>query len=183
MEAAKEREAGPLHQILPPRIEDAGLEDCALPPDSIKEAFLKAATAVKSRAASIFTTSDDEETVTSFSEGGCVEDPWPRAAKGTQDTVVGASPEHEAPGPCATEKGSGVPGVGGDHVVVGGEADVEERWDKVVVGEEEIASREGKACVEGLEGLEIGDNVKNGDGDGDDERGDEKKQTLTEGFA
>ncbi|XP_018849331.1 uncharacterized protein LOC109012252 [Juglans regia] len=182
MEAAKEREAGLLHQILPPRIEDAGLEDCALPPDSIKEAFLKAATAVKSRAASIFTTSDDEETVTSFSEGDCVKDPWPSAAKGTQDTVVAASPEHEAPGPCATDKGSGVPGVGGDDaVVVGGESDVEERGDKVVVGVEEIAGTEGKACVEGLEGLEIGDKVKNGEGD--DERGDEKKPTLTEGFA
>ncbi|CAM8942164.1 unnamed protein product [Rhodiola kirilowii] len=38
-----------LAEIRPPRIEDAGLEDCALPPDSIREAFLKAAAAVGSR--------------------------------------------------------------------------------------------------------------------------------------
>ncbi|KAL9681083.1 hypothetical protein QQ045_012864 [Rhodiola kirilowii] len=38
-----------LAEIRPPRIEDAGLEDCALSPNSIREAFLKAATAVGSR--------------------------------------------------------------------------------------------------------------------------------------
>uniref|UniRef100_A0A7N0ZUY5 Uncharacterized protein n=1 Tax=Kalanchoe fedtschenkoi TaxID=63787 RepID=A0A7N0ZUY5_KALFE len=38
-----------LSEFRPPRLEDVGLEDCALPPDSIREAFLKAAAAVGSR--------------------------------------------------------------------------------------------------------------------------------------
>uniref|UniRef100_A0A7N0TC49 Uncharacterized protein n=1 Tax=Kalanchoe fedtschenkoi TaxID=63787 RepID=A0A7N0TC49_KALFE len=38
-----------LSEFRPPRLEDAGLEDCALPPDSIREAFLKAAAAVGAR--------------------------------------------------------------------------------------------------------------------------------------
>ncbi|KAI8550370.1 hypothetical protein RHMOL_Rhmol06G0100600 [Rhododendron molle] len=48
--------------------EDGGLKDCALPPDWIKEAFLKAATAVSSRAASIFEKEEEH----------CVEDPYDR---------------------------------------------------------------------------------------------------------
>ncbi|RLM79877.1 uncharacterized protein C2845_PM12G25640 [Panicum miliaceum] len=46
--------------IRPPRLEDAGLEDCALPPESIAEAFSLAAAAVSSRLAR-FPLSDDEE--------------------------------------------------------------------------------------------------------------------------
>lgn len=74
------------HQVLPPRLEDAGLEDCALPPDSIQEAFLKAAAAVKSRAAAILTSSDEEGE-------SCVEDPWPETG--------------EFPGPCVENVGGG----------------------------------------------------------------------------
>ena len=122
MESTKDREGGLLDKILPPRLEDAGLEDCALPPNSIQEAFLRVATTVKSRASSIFTTDDDE-----------------------------GAPH----GPCATEKGSRVPEVGSDDVVMRGG---------------------GKACVEGLQGLEIGEKVKNGGKEG------EKKPTLTEAF-
>ncbi|KAM3699781.1 hypothetical protein ACB098_05G050300 [Castanea mollissima] len=151
METTKEEEGGGLlNQILPPRLEDAGLEDCALPPDSIKEAFLRAATAVKSHASSIFATDfvDDDE-----GEGNCVNDPWPPA--GANDTLVGLSPEHEDEadsGPCAKEKGNGAPEVGPDDVVVGGEA--EERGG--------VRDGGGKACVEGLQGLKIGEKVKNG---------------------
>ncbi|KAK2988440.1 hypothetical protein RJ640_022277 [Escallonia rubra] len=58
MEATAEAVAGLLEKIRPPRLEDAGLEDCVLPPESIKEAFLKAATAVKS---TIFSPSEDDE--------------------------------------------------------------------------------------------------------------------------
>lgn len=168
METSKEGKVGLLHQILPPRLEDAGLEDCALPPDSIKEAFLKAATAVKSRAASIFTASDDEET-----EGECVQDPWP-TAKGDSDALVGASTEHDDPGPCAAEKGSGVPGVGG-------EANAKERGDEVVLVGVDVREG-GRTCVQGLQGLEIGEEAKNGGGDDDEKEGKKKKPTLTEGF-
>ena len=38
---------GLLNKILPPYLEDARLEDYALPPDSIKEVFFKVASAVK----------------------------------------------------------------------------------------------------------------------------------------
>ncbi|KAL0010446.1 hypothetical protein SO802_005554 [Lithocarpus litseifolius] len=176
METTKDREGGLLNQILPPRLEDAGLEDCALPPDSIKEAFLRAATAVKSRASSIFATDLDDD------EGNCVEDPWTTA--GANDTLVGLSPEHEDEadsGPCAKEKGNGVPEVCPDDVVVGGEA--EKRGSDVVVvvggGGAGVRDGGGKACVEGLQGLKIGEEVKNG---GNDEQEGEKKPTLTEGF-
>lgn len=181
METAEEREAGLLHKILPPRLEDAGLEDCALPPDSISEAFFKAATAIKSRAASIFTTAGEEETVR-YSEGDCVQDPRPGPVKGTPDTVIGALPEHDSPGSCATEKGSALPHFGGDDVVVGGEADADvEEGDKLVMGGDEIAGR--KACVEGLQGLEIGEKVnKGGVDDEEDEKEDEEKPRLTEGY-
>ncbi|GMQ08640.1 hypothetical protein CsSME_00052274 [Camellia sinensis var. sinensis] len=58
MEATREVE-DLLDKIRPPRLEDAGLEDSALPPESIHEAFLKAASVVGSRAASISSTDDD----------------------------------------------------------------------------------------------------------------------------
>lgn len=38
----------PLEAIRPPRLEDAGLEDCALPPEAIQEAFFRAANSVQS---------------------------------------------------------------------------------------------------------------------------------------
>ncbi|TQE07977.1 hypothetical protein C1H46_006385 [Malus baccata] len=56
------------YYILLPHLEDADLEDCALSPDSIKEAFLKAAMTVKSRATLIFTLDEDEE---ARPEGDC----------------------------------------------------------------------------------------------------------------
>ncbi|XP_062013075.1 uncharacterized protein LOC133729552 [Rosa rugosa] len=141
MEATtEEQQPGTLvHHILPPRLEDAGLEDCALPPDSIKQAFLKAATAVKSRATSLFTDDEEEE-----EEEDCVRDPWP--------AVVGAVTEGNPPGAC-----------GGDEVVVGGE---EEKRDKVVVGGEDVREVGGdKACVDGLVGLEIEEKKNEGKND------------------
>ncbi|GFZ11792.1 hypothetical protein Acr_23g0001770 [Actinidia rufa] len=132
MEATGEVENLP-EKIRPPRLEDAGLEDCALPPDSIKEAFLKAASAVRSRAASIFSASDDEE-------GHCVSDPWPNVGE-ESDTLVGIRHGVDPPpGPCASEKGGGVPEV---------------KADKLVVAGPEVA--EGKDCVDGLRGLKIGE--------------------------
>ncbi|PON32769.1 hypothetical protein PanWU01x14_358440 [Parasponia andersonii] len=162
MDATGEHGGGILHHILPPSLEDAGLEDCALPPNSIKEAFLKAATAVKSRAASILTTDEHDE---EGSDGDCVKDFWPAAAKDRSwDLVgVGVSPEAESPGACTAEKGVDVGG--GEVVVVEGEGDKE---DEVVGGKVEVENG-GKACVEGLQGLEI-DEKKNGGADEEDER-------------
>ncbi|KAH7547277.1 hypothetical protein FEM48_Zijuj01G0292700 [Ziziphus jujuba var. spinosa] len=177
METTKEQEGGLLHQILPPCLEDAGLEDCALPPDSIKDAFFKAATAVKSRAASFLSSDEDED-----ADGNCVNDPWP-VAKDRADKVVGVCPEPEAPGPCGAKKGGGAVDVGGDEMVLRGD---EEKEDKVVVGGVELGER-GKACVEGLQGLEIEDKkLKNiggngGDEEEEEEEEDDEKPILVEG--
>lgn len=174
MEAMKEKEAGLLRSILPPRLEDAGLEECALPPDSIKEAFLKAATAVKSRVPSIFNSDEDED-----ADAECVKDPWPEA-KDRSDAVVGVMPEGELPGSCSSDKGVGttVDVDGDDVVVVGGE----KKGDEILVGGDKVSKGE-KACVVGLEGLDDGEKkVGSDDGDDDEEQGKRERPILTEGF-
>ncbi|KAF7843352.1 uncharacterized protein G2W53_000257 [Senna tora] len=175
METTQEQETRLLHQIVPPRLEDAGLEDCALPPDSIKEAFFKAASAVKTRAASIFSADDDKD------DAACVKDPWP-TAKDTSDAVIGIEPENEASGPCTVEKGCEI---GADKVKVfggGGGIEEEEIGDKVVVGDGGVKlGEEGKACVGDSQGLGIEGDVKNGGSDeGKEKEG--KRPTLVEGF-
>ncbi|CAN6224173.1 unnamed protein product [Urochloa humidicola] len=98
--------------IRPPRLEDAGLEDCALPPESIAEAFSLAAAAVSSRLAR-FPLSDDEEGEDEEEGrspaprgGGCVDDAVP--ARGA------------VPGADALVDGGEVTGGGADAVVVVG---------------------------------------------------------------
>ncbi|KAI9107870.1 hypothetical protein K1719_021206 [Acacia pycnantha] len=174
MESAKE-DTGLLHQILPPRLEDAGLEECALPAESIKEAFFKAASAVKSRVSSVLSADDEEYDAT------CVKDPWP-TAKDASDVIIGIEPESEAEGPCAVDKGCET---GSDEVkIVGDEADEEEKTDKVIVGEEgEKLGKEGKDCVDGLKGLDIEDDEKTSDDIDDENKENEgKRPTLVEGF-
>lgn len=56
MELKKESESF-LDKIWPPHHEDAGLENCVLPPGSVKDVFLKAATVVQS----MISASDDED--------------------------------------------------------------------------------------------------------------------------
>ncbi|MED6146756.1 hypothetical protein PIB30_037661 [Stylosanthes scabra] len=172
MESAKEQH-GLLHQILPPRLEDAGLEDCALPPESIHQAFLKAASAVKS-AAAIFSDDDDA------TARDCVNDPWPAAAEGTSDAVIGIEQENEPPGACAVEKGCEA---GGDEVKVAGGSgggELDEVVDEVVVGEgAKLGEGEEESCVDELQGLGIEDAKKNKKRNGEEE---EKKPILAEGY-
>nr|KAJ0204480.1 hypothetical protein LSAT_V11C500276650 [Lactuca sativa] len=138
MEATGEANIGSLlDKINPPLLEDAGLEDCALHPDSIQEAFLKAATAVRSH---VFHDSDDE------SEGDCIEDPWPGNEFGG-DRLVGITTETDPPGACAPKKGGELPEVIGDEVVIG------EREGGGTGGADEAE----KSCVDGLRGLKMGD--------------------------
>ncbi|KAL0319253.1 UNVERIFIED_CONTAM: hypothetical protein Scaly_1864300 [Sesamum calycinum] len=145
MEGARQAESF-LDKIKPPRLEDAGLEDCALPPESIKEAFLKAASAVRS----LVSASDDEDQ----SGGRCVDDPW----EDSSDILVGITEGVTAPsGGCATEKGSGLTEVPGDEVsVVGGDAECKS---DALVGTG-LPESSGDACVDGLQGLEIGEKSK-----------------------
>lgn len=171
MEAMKEKEAGLLHSILPPRFDDAGLEDCALPPDPIKEAFLKAATAVKSRLPSIFNSDEDED-----ASGECVKDPWPEA-EDRSNAVVEVLPETEFLGACSSEKGVETTlEVGGDDVVVGGG---EEKNDEVFVAGDDL-SKGDKACVKGVEGLDTGAKKVDSDGGDNNEEQGEKGPILTE---
>lgn len=160
-----------IDKIKPPRLEDAGLEDCALPPESIKEAFLKAASAVRS----IVTDSDDE--------GRCVEDPWEEST----DALVGISDGVSAPSEgCVVEKGGGLTEAPGDKLVVGGDA--EAKADAVVGGG---LPEEGDACIDGLQGTEIGGKgrgnlgkeLRGGNDDvGDEEENGENKPTLAEDY-
>ncbi|KZV26087.1 hypothetical protein F511_06013 [Dorcoceras hygrometricum] len=169
MEATNEAE-GFLYSIKPPRLEDAGLEDCALPPDLIKEAFCKAASALKS----VITTSDGEDE----SGGKCVDDPW----EDSTDVVVGITDGIAAPaGSCVDHKGGGLTEAPGDEVAVAG-GDPNEKGDTVV---EPDLPAGGDACVDGLQGLDIEGNDrgifgKKSDVDRDDEDGD--KPTLKEGY-
>ena len=147
-----EKDGGLLHTIRPPRLEDAGLEDCALPPDSINEAFLKAATAVRSRAASILTADNDEED----DDDGCLNDPWPTATD-NYDALL--TPEVETPDACGNRKGGGIPEVMGDEAGAGvtDAIKAEENSDKVVGAE---LPEEGKECMDALQGLKIGEKGK-----------------------
>lgn len=175
MEATGEA-AGLLDQIVPPRLEDAGLEDCALPPESIKEAFLKAASAVRSHATAIFSDFDDG------SDGDCVNDPWTGLGD-SADKLVGITPEADPPGACAAKKGGGMPEVMGDDVVVPGVREAEEGADKVLEPE---VPKGGEACIDGLEGLNIGEKPKLRDeNDGKEEEEDERegdKPILAEAY-
>lgn len=154
MEATKGR-VGLLDKILPPALADAGLEDCALPPESIQEAFRKAANAVKSRAASIF---EHEE------EGGCVADPIPEAS----DTIIVGGDNEKDTVPCLAGKGNGKL------------AESEQAGDLVVAGE----GGEGKSCVDGLKDLDVegieSSREKKDQSEEDEEE--EKKPILVEGF-
>ncbi|CAN6879016.1 unnamed protein product [Brassica oleracea] len=163
MEAAKER-VGLLDKILPPALADAGLEDCALPPDSIHEAFRKAADAVKSRAASLF--EDDEE------EGGCVADPRP-ASKGTEakpvfgssDTIIVGGDNGGDAGPCLVGKGN-------------------EKLEDALVVAGEGGEGEGKSCGDGLKDLDVEGIESSGEkkDQSEEDEEEEKKPILVEGF-
>ncbi|XP_073053083.1 uncharacterized protein [Primulina eburnea] len=174
MDAADEAK-GFFDSIKPPRLEDAGLEDCALPPDLIKEAFRKAASAVKS----VITTSDEE----GESGGQCVDDPW----EDSTDVVIGIADGITAPsGGCVVQKGGGLTEAPGDEVAVLG-GDPNEKGDTVV---DPDLPASGDACVDGLQGLDIGGNGRGilgkklvdrkADVDEEDEGGD--RPTLAEGY-
>ncbi|TYI26839.1 hypothetical protein ES332_A05G138600v1 [Gossypium tomentosum] len=165
MEATRGRETtGLLDKILPPRLEDAGLEDCALPPDSIHEAFLKAASAIKSRAANIFH-SDDEDEV----ERGCLDDPFLDKSKCSSDVLV--SP------PC--------PDMSDAVVVGGGSPDPTSDAVEGCVKEKGCEAADGKGCLDDeLKGMKIkGEEKKkkNQNQEDDDER-EKEKPILVEGF-
>lgn len=119
--------------IRPPRLEDAGLEDCALPPESIAEAFSLAALAVSSRLPHLSLSEDEDEGDDPLApRGGCVEDAG--STRGAiPDALVGAGGGSEGGADEVVVVGGGGGG-GSDEVVVVGRGDEEDRV--VVVGEE-----------------------------------------------
>lgn len=172
MEAAGE-DLGLLSKIRPPPLEDAGLEDCALPLDSIQEAFLKAAAAVGSRAASMFIDDDADDR-------GCVNDPWTEKSP-PSDALVGIAPESGVPGPCATEKGGALGGnveSGSDVKGARNEGEMEKKDEVVVVGGGNGGDG-GEDCVDGMRGLKIKEKAE--EREDEDGEGDEKP-TLVEGY-
>ncbi|CAH9066305.1 unnamed protein product [Cuscuta epithymum] len=163
-----------LLEIRPPRLEDAGLEDCALPLESIKEAFLKAASAVRSTVSH----SDHD------AEGSCVDDPWLVTGDSTDSLVGIVDGVDGGPGCCVTEKR---PELTGDEVVLAGAGEKEERSDALLAPG---LPEGGGSCVDALEGLSIGDKEKktskktgNQDDDGQNEDGKTEKPILVEDFA
>ncbi|KAI3753114.1 hypothetical protein L2E82_25159 [Cichorium intybus] len=147
MEAIVEADLGSLSdKIKPPRLEDAGLEDCALPPDSIQEAFEKAATVVHSQ---IFHDSDDE------SQGDCINDPWTDHGS-SGDILAGIMTGVDPANTYAPKKCGELIEVTGDVVVTGGREDM---LDKVV--QLEVPDVAEKSCVDGLQGLKIDDKEGN----------------------
>jgi hypothetical protein len=141
--------AGSGELIRPPRLEDAGLEDCALPPESIAEAFSLAAMAVSSRLPllSLSDDEDDEGDAPLAPRGGCVDDAGPTCGA-IPDALVGAGAGREGGADEVVVVG-GSGGGGSDKVVVVGRGDEE---DRVVVVGEELGKKLGqeKGCVEGI---------------------------------
>ncbi|CAM0951046.1 unnamed protein product [Alopecurus aequalis] len=134
--------------IRPPRLVDAGLEDCALPPESIAEAFSLAALAVSSRLPRLSLSDDEEEEDAPLApRGGCVEDAGPTCGA-IPDALVGAGGGREGGADEVVVVGGGGGG-DSDEVVVVGRGDEE---DRVVVVGEELKKKLGqeKGCVEGI---------------------------------
>lgn len=128
--------------IIPPKLEDAGLEDCALSAEGIKEAFLKAAEAVKTKASHV------------FHDGECIEDAGPSNGEWT-DFLEGNSQiptEPDESQSCAGSRVGGLVEEGRDKLIDLGDKEVQ---DEVIDAQLSIkCPGEGGACVQGLEGLE-----------------------------
>ncbi|KAF8649144.1 hypothetical protein HU200_064409 [Digitaria exilis] len=154
MEGEDELLAGGGVPIRPPRLEDAGLEDCALPPDSIAEAFSLAAAAVSSRLARfpLSEDSDDEEgDASALRGGGCVDDARPGGgAVPDADALVGGGATGDRGADEVLVVGGGAGGGCEDTVVIGDRAKEEDRV--VVVGEGRGDQNLGKedGCVNGI---------------------------------
>ncbi|KAI3992688.1 hypothetical protein MKX01_008010 [Papaver californicum] len=167
MEAINE-EGSLLSSIRPPRLEDAGLEDCALSHDSIKEAFFKAANSLKSWGRTYIDSEDEEESDVQKGE------------LGLPDSLIGVKPASDPPASsCSNEKGNGFPEVIGDEVCVGGDGnDISEKESDRILGLNVPRGKKEDACIDGLQGLKIHDD-KNEDDD-DEGEGESENPILVE---
>ncbi|KAF6169192.1 hypothetical protein GIB67_013622, partial [Kingdonia uniflora] len=79
------------------------------------------------------------------------------------DTLIGVSLTSDPPGQCGTKKGDGMPQVLGDKVINGSPAEKPKVGsDNKVLGKSLEGGVEGKACVDGLQGLKIDDGEEKG---------------------
>ncbi|XP_031484969.1 uncharacterized protein LOC116254053 [Nymphaea colorata] len=147
---ATSSQAEGLLKIAPPRLEDAGLEDCALPPDAIKLAFLKAADAIGSVLPGRLRHREDDD---GYSGKRCVDNPPPTDG-GLPDYLLGApsADEERHRGPCSGK--DIIPAAIGDDVVVGRGKGWEGSGDRVLGLNVRSSEDDGPACVDGLEGLD-----------------------------
>lgn len=184
-EAVMERFLG---MIRPPKLEDAGLEDCALPTESIIEAFSRAAASLKSHIVFPFSGSADE----SLDGGGCgcVQDPGPSNGQipdkllGVGEMLPPAGPVCGCGGKEAECEGAKddvvVVGAGGGKldadrvVVVGGAGDEEEVWESDFGGK--------RGCVVDGEVLPGVKNCHPRDGDLDEDEESKDRPILVEGL-
>ncbi|XP_010924741.2 uncharacterized protein [Elaeis guineensis] len=141
--------------IRPPRLEDAGLEDCALPPESIMEAFSRAAISLRSRISNVAATGEQEE---KSEDGACVQDPGPSNGEVPDALLGGGTTESSASLlSCGSDGGVEDEEEGGKSgqdkvVVVGGDGEGDLASDRLVVVGGEKSEVEGKrSCVEGIE--------------------------------
>ncbi|KAI0496944.1 hypothetical protein KFK09_023270 [Dendrobium nobile] len=174
--------------IQPPRLEDAGLEYCALPPKSIMEAFSRAAASLKSRVAASFSGSADD--YVDGEGGGCVQDPGSSNGQ-IPDKLLGIGEMFPPALPCCGTRGKEAEIEGArDEVVVIGAGGGEMDNDRVLVvggagyeGEGGESDFGGKGGCTGDGGLLPG--VKNGhahDGDLNDDDEHKDGPILIEGL-
>nr|ABK26319.1 unknown [Picea sitchensis] len=128
--------------IIPPRLEDAGLEDCALSAEGIKEAFLRAAEAMKSKASNV------------FHDGECIEDTGSSNGEWTDSLEENSRIPNEADESqsCVGSRVGGLVEEGTDKLVDLGSNEVQ---DEVIDAQLSVKHPgEDGACVQGLEGME-----------------------------
>jgi hypothetical protein len=144
--------------VRPPRIEDAGLEDTALPAHAIQEAFMRAADALQTATHQVQSTAanafggihhDEEEREKNVHKGGVFQE---SSGNWNGSAALG---EKES---CLDPKVGGVIKKGQD-LVVGREKGPYES-DKVEFGKEGVPQLGDKGCVEGLPGDKGEDDIK-----------------------
>ncbi|XP_024525718.1 uncharacterized protein LOC112344687 [Selaginella moellendorffii] len=143
MEVPAGAAGGLLSSVKPPRIEDAGLEDTALSPDGIQEAFRLAAQKVRS---AVFGDDDDEG-----SPGPCAEAPIPGYTQWEDALVDDAAREQQGREgrSCVDTLAGGLIEEGRDVVVDGRRNGGGVEEDRVVEGEAAGPRLGESGCVKG----------------------------------
>ncbi|KAJ7522794.1 hypothetical protein O6H91_18G026800 [Diphasiastrum complanatum] len=131
-----------LFSTKPPRLEDAGLEDPALLPDAIQEAFRLAAEKVRSAATEVLGRIDTTSNPSScIEEGGFTEDQW-------DDALVDFVEEGQQGSCCTDTRAGGLVEEGHDAVI-----DFGGHMEDILIGAKESDSKfgEGNCIADGFD--------------------------------